>query len=146
MKRGDGMKTATIKHLIQESLSTMGHKEGSSMISPISKIGVFHITGSGVYDRVHHNFMEITGTRFNQVVGKVWLQSIYCEDRDRVCKDWYLSIMKDTPFTATFRIPDHMHGGCKHVSCSLVPEPSDTNKRIGYFGIFVETEHYLKAV
>lgn len=140
------MKTTAIKHLIQQSLSAMGHGEGCSMINPLSKIGVFHITSSGVYDRVHHHFMEMTGTHFDQVIGKVWLQTIYCEDRDRVCKDWYLSIMKNTPFTATFRVPDHMHGGCKHVSCSLVPELSDTNKRIGYFGIFVETVQYREAV
>lgn len=140
------MNTALMKDLIKQSVHPRDHGEGYPGISTTSKIGVFHITHSGVFDKVHQHFLEITGMSFNQIYNKVWLQAVHCEDRDRVCKDWYLSIMRNDSFSATFRIPDHAHGGCKQVSCSMIPETPEQNIKTGYFGIFIETVHYRQAV
>jgi hypothetical protein len=90
--------------------------------------------------------MDITGTTGNQVIGKVWLQAVTCDDRDRACKEWYQSIMYNRLYTGSFRIADRVRGGLKEVSCSLVPEMTDDKQTIGYYGVFVETAEYQQAV
>jgi PAS domain-containing protein len=140
------MNTASIKLLIQQSLAAIDPGEGIAVSDAGSRIGVFHTDASGVLDRVHHHFIDITGVRHAEVVGKVWLQTVFCDDRDRVCKEWYQSMIKNRLFTASFRIPDRTRGGLKKVSCSLVPEFSDFKQTIGYFGVFVEPGVFRQAV
>lgn len=140
------MQAAEIGSLIRRSLSATEDGVGLFATFHMSKIGVFHTDVAGVYDRVHHNFLEIAGSSSRQIIGKVWLQSVFCDDRDRVCKEWYLSIMKNRAFTTSFRMQDVARGGLKHVTCSLVPELSDRNRTIGYFGVFVEANEYRQAV
>lgn len=140
------MNTAEIKQLIQQSLAAINPEEGIAVSDTVSRIGVFHTDASGVFDRVHHHFSDITGVHRAETVGKVWLQTVFCDDRDRVCKEWYQSMMKNRLFTASFRIPDRTRGGLKKVSCSLVPELSDFKQTIGYFGVFVESGEFRQAV
>lgn len=140
------MKTAEIRNLIQQSLCTKRDGEGLFIGEGVSRIGVFHMDASGVLDRVHHHFLDITGRPCNQVIGRVWLQTVFCDDRDRVCREWYQSIMKNKSFTSSFKIPDRSRAALKQVSCSLVPELSDHNRTIGYYGVFVEASEYRQAV
>ncbi|HMK42771.1 MAG TPA: PAS domain-containing protein [Dissulfurispiraceae bacterium] len=120
------------------SLAELEATEGMPLASTDSRIGTFHMDVLGVIDRVHSRFLDITGGRSEEMIGRVWLQTVTCDDRDRVCKEWYLSIMKKKAFACSFMILDLARGGLKKVSCSLVPELSDYGRTIGYFGAFIE--------
>ena len=139
------MKTAEVRSLIHESLCALVDNENILIRDAESRIGVFHTDASGVMDRAHHHFLDIAGMHSDQIVGKVWLQTVFCDDRDRVCKEWYQSIIKERLFTSSFRILDRSRGRLKKISCSLIPEFSDCGQTIGYFGVFVDADGNLHA-
>lgn len=111
-----------------------------------SRLGVFHTDASGVCDGVPAHFPDITGIPCREMIGRVWLQAIFCDDRDRVCREWYLSIIRNMPFTSTFRIPGCAEQGLREVSCALVPELSDSGRTTGYLGVLVETGVSVRGI
>lgn len=114
------------------------------MITP-SGIGVFHTNAVGVCDGLLEGLPGITGISCDKVLGRIWLQMVFSEDRDRVCMEWYQSIIRNRVLAVAFRVAESAVGEQKEVSCSLSPELSDCNKTIGYYGVLIHVNEHDQA-
>jgi hypothetical protein len=140
------MRTPEIKNLIHQSLSTMHIFGGFVLTDTASRIGVFDIDADQVIEMVHNHCMDITGTFGNEFTGRVWLQPVFCDNQDRVCKEWYQSIIKNISFTESFRLSVSVLENLKEITCSLVRKLADYKQTIGYFGVFADEAEYLQSL
>lgn len=140
------MNSVQLQRLIDQAIRSLEAAEPGFTRDSACRIGVFHTNALGVCDRVHPWFLDITDPVTRRVINKIWLHTVACSDRDRVCREWHQSIMKNRLFTSSFRIPDRARGDLKQVSCAMIPELSESRRTIGYLGIFVEAKEYRQAV
>ncbi len=105
----------------------------------------FHTNAVGVCDGLLEGLPGITGISCDKVLGRIWLQMVFSEDRDRVCMEWYQSIIRNRVLAVAFRVAESAVGEQKEVSCSLSPELSDCNKTIGYYGVLIHVNEHDQA-
>jgi PAS domain S-box-containing protein len=102
-------------------------------LAQVAPVGIFHTDTQGLCRYVNERWSHLTGLNCQESLGNGWLNAIYPEDRDRVCRQLLQATLQQESFQSEFRFlrPD---GSIVWVLSQCVVLVDDADQVTGYVG------------
>jgi two-component system, sensor histidine kinase and response regulator len=114
-------------------------------LSAAAPVGIFMQDGNGNYCYVNQRLAEMAGLRFEELMGRGWLEAVHPEDRGRVWQEFLEGIKARELFVCSYRY-QHPSGEVVRVEAISRTIAHSAGTRQGYIGVIQDvTERYESA-
>lgn len=102
-------------------------------LARLAPVGIFKTDPAGNYEYVNQRWRDISGMHDEEIIGNVWQQAIFVDDRQRVLEEWQRALNSNTSFTSQYRF-QHLNGPIRWIIGRAIPEYDYDERLLGYVG------------